>query len=61
MMNGFKEHDLDEDNFGAKSGSSIVSAFDAFRKSYALGLAIHYTKAVKFIYGSSRLRRWPPI
>jgi len=28
-MNGFKDHGLDEDNFGAKGG--IVSAFDAFR------------------------------
>lgn len=30
--NGFEKQHLDEDAFGAKSGS-IVSAFDAFRKS----------------------------
>lgn len=29
-INGFKEHDLDDDPFAAKGG--IVSAFDAFRK-----------------------------
>ena len=30
-MNGFASHGLDEDAFGEK-GSSIVKAFDAFRK-----------------------------
>lgn len=30
-LNGFKDHGLDDDAFGAKG--SIVSAFDAFRKS----------------------------
>jgi hypothetical protein len=30
-MNGYKEHDMDEDPFAAKAGS-IVSAFDAFRE-----------------------------
>lgn len=29
-LNGFKEHSLDDDAFGAKG--SIVSAFDAFRE-----------------------------
>lgn len=29
-LNGFKDHNLDDDSFGAKGG--IVSAFDAFRK-----------------------------
>lgn len=29
-LNGFKDHSLDDDAFGAKG--SIVSAFDAFRK-----------------------------
>ncbi|KAK3359064.1 endoplasmic reticulum vesicle transporter-domain-containing protein [Lasiosphaeria hispida] len=33
MMNGYEKHDLDDDAFGAKSGNSIVSAFDAFPKS----------------------------
>lgn len=33
-MNGFKEHGLDERNFGVKAGS-MVSAFDAFRTSYS--------------------------
>lgn len=36
-MNGFKEHHLDEDAFGPKAGS-IVSSFDAFRKSRASSL-----------------------
>src|SRR3569833_89447 len=34
MMNGydsFEKLDLDDDNFAAQSGTSIVSAFDAFR------------------------------
>jgi endoplasmic reticulum-Golgi intermediate compartment protein 2 len=31
-MNGFADHGLDEDAFGEKGGSSIVKAFDAFRK-----------------------------
>lgn len=31
-MNGFQDHKLDDDAFGAKG--SIVSAFDAFRKSH---------------------------
>ncbi|KAJ2899521.1 ER-derived vesicles protein ERV41 [Zalerion maritima] len=30
--NGYKDHELDDDNFGAKAGN-IVSAFDAFPKS----------------------------
>lgn len=30
-MNNFEKHGFDDDNFGAKG--SIVSAFDAFRKS----------------------------
>lgn len=30
-MNGFKDHSLDDDAFGAKG--SIVSAFDAFREN----------------------------
>lgn len=34
-MNGFKDHDLDEDAFGEKSGN-IVQAFDAFRKFSSL-------------------------
>ena len=30
-MNGFSNHDLDEDAFGEKKGN-LVQAFDAFRK-----------------------------
>jgi hypothetical protein len=30
-MNGFNDHSLDEDAFGASKGG-IVSSFDAFRK-----------------------------
>lgn len=42
-MNGFADHGLDEDAFGEKGGSSIVKAFDAFRKSRSalLYLPIH--------------------
>jgi len=43
MMNGYDEkHHLDEDAFGAKG--SIVSAFDAFRKSarYGTSQAINF-------------------
>ncbi|OAA66612.1 copii-coated vesicle protein [Niveomyces insectorum RCEF 264] len=31
--NGYEKHHLDDDAFGPKSGSSIVSAFDAFPKA----------------------------
>lgn len=33
-LNGFKDHRLDDEAFGAKG--SIVSAFDAFRKTISL-------------------------
>jgi 23S rRNA G2069 N7-methylase RlmK/C1962 C5-methylase RlmI len=58
MMNGFNDHGLDEDAFGASKGG-IVSSFDAFREYTLLYVdvlqVLAVTAIVLFCQASMRL------